>query len=66
MRTAERRQKIVKSHSVGQVSDGKPERDLVSLCVKKVVRPERQVEQISRLHPIWVVVIIFCSCLRQS
>src|SRR5579864_189554 len=66
MRAAERGMEVVKCNLIRQIRDFyRGDQPPLSLRMKKVVRADRHIEQIARLHPVGIVIVIFFSGLRQ-
>src|ERR1019366_284359 len=67
VRAAERREEVVEGDLVRQVGDLEAGGDLLPLLrMEQVIGAETEVEDMTRLHPVRIVIVILLAALRQG
>ena len=59
MRAAEGRKEVVENIFVGQVDDRKAQAHLVAVAIQQVVMADGQIEQVTGLNALRIVVVVF-------
>ena len=66
MSAAKSRLEVVQRNLICQVYEAESKAELSAVSAQKIVMPRAQVVDIAALHASWIVVVIFCSWLRNA